>query len=358
MLKAGLSGYQSYLHAISLLEGLKNSDVVEIVSVFDENPKQAQRLGEVAGDVKVFTDLDGFVDSGIDFAILTGLPSKKLTEITKLASAKKHIFVDKPISGTSEDAFEITEVCKKENVKLMVAYNLHWAQSLKQAKAILQEGKLGKPLYGFYAYDGPILQETEWSKKLGWLNDRKEHMSYWFIHIDHGINLFMWLLDGMYTDVYAQITQLSNSEHDMADWGIGVLTMDNGAKVVLKCDAVTPAEFEIINIRIICEHGGLKFRYLPQSSLEVVGRHLSSNNVWKYDFKDQWPEVLPKMAEDFASFITDNRPIPAHVGGEIAGYRLMKVAEIIHKSSDLNKQLEIPLASFESGNTGGKRGYR
>ena len=76
MLKAGLSGYQSYLHAISLLEGLKNSEVVEIVSVFDENSKQAQRLGEVAGDVKVFTDLDGFVDSGIDFAILTGLPSK------------------------------------------------------------------------------------------------------------------------------------------------------------------------------------------------------------------------------------------------------------------------------------------
>ncbi|MCL5071651.1 MAG: Gfo/Idh/MocA family oxidoreductase [Actinobacteria bacterium] len=167
MLKIGLSGYQSYLHATAFIEGLKDSKTVKIVSVFDENPRQAQRLGEIAGDVKVFTDLDKFVGSGMNIAILTGLPSKKLAEIKKLASEKIHILVDKPIAGTSKDAFEIVEVCKKEKVKLMVAYNLHWAQSLKQAKEILQEGKLGKPIYGFYAYDGPILQEAEWSKKLG-----------------------------------------------------------------------------------------------------------------------------------------------------------------------------------------------
>ncbi len=341
MLKAGLSGYESYLHATALIEGLKGSRTVKIISVFDENQRQAQRLGEISGDAKVFTDLDKFVESGIDFAILTGLPSKKLNEIRKLALAKKHILVDKPISGTSVDALEIVEVCQDENVKLMVAYNLHWSQSLKQAKMILQEGKLGKPLYGYYAYDGPILQETEWSKKLGWLADKKEHMSYWFIHIDHGINIFMWLFDAMYTDVYAQITQLSHPQHDIADWGIGIFTMDNGAKVILKCDAVTPPEFEIINIRIMCENGGLKFKYLPQSSLEVVGPELTSNNVWQHSFNDQWPKAMPKVAEDFASCIIEDKPIPKDVSGEVAGYKLMKIAETAHQSSDLNKQLKI-----------------
>jgi len=341
LLNVGLSGYQIWYHAIAFAEELQESKLMKIVSVFDEDLKQAQRLGEAAGSAKVFTDLDKFIDSGIDVAILTGLPSKKLNEIKKLASAKKHILVDKPISSTSSDAFEIVQVCKKENIKLMVGYNLHWAQTLRQAKEILHEGKLGKPVYGFYAYDGPMLQETEWSKKPGWRMDKKENMSCWFTHADHGIDIFMWLLDSMYTDVYAQIRNLANPQYDSSDWGIGIFTMDNGAKVVLKCDAITPPEFEILNIRIICENGGLVFNYFPQSSLEVVGPELTCNKVWQYDFKDHWRKALAKMAEEFASYVIDNKPVPKYQSGEIAGYRLMKTAEIAHQSSDLNKQLKI-----------------
>ena len=83
------------------------------------------------------------------------------------------------------------------------------------------------------------------------------------------------------------------------------------------------------------------FNYLPQSRLEVVGPKLTSNNVWQYDFKDQWPKVLPKIAEEFASYVINNKPIPKDVSGEIAGYCLMKAAEIAHQSSDLNKRLKI-----------------
>lgn len=341
MLKAGLSGYQIWYHAIAFAEGLRESKTIKIVSVFDEDPRQAQRLGEASGGAKVFTDLDKFIDSGIDIAILTGLPSKKLNEIKKLASTKKHILVDKPISSTSEDAFEIVQVCRKENIKLMVGYNLQWAKALRKAKEILQDGKLGKPFYGFYAYDGPMLQETEWSKKPGWRMDKKENMSCWFTHADHGINTFMWLLDSIYTDVFAQIKNLANPQYDSSDWGIGIFTMENGTKIVLKCDATTPPEFEILNIRIICENGGLVFNYFPQSSLEVIGPELTGNKICQYSFDDHWQKALPKMAEEFASCVMDNNPIPKYLSGEIAGYRLLKTAEIAHQSNALNKQLKI-----------------
>lgn len=342
MLKVGLSGYQLYMHAFAFIEGLRESKVMKIVSVFDENPRQARRLGEVAGDVKVFTDLDEFVGSGIDVAILTGRPSKKLNEIKKLAGAKKHILVDKPISSTSKDAFEMVEVCKKENVKLMVGYNLHYAQSFRQAREILADGKLGKPVYGYFAYDGPNIDESEWSKKPGWMADKKEFLSYWFMHVDHGINIFPWLLDSAYTDVYAQLRNLANPQYDTSDWGVGIFTMDNGAKITLKCDLITPGKLEILDLRIICENGGLTINYIPQCRLEVVGPKLTSTNIWKYDFNDQWQKAVPNMAEEFASYVIENKPIPKDVSGEIAGCHLMETAEIAHRSSDLNKQLKIP----------------
>jgi len=54
MLNVGLSGYQIWYHAIAFAEELLESKLMKIVSVFDEDPKQAKRLGEAAGGAKVF----------------------------------------------------------------------------------------------------------------------------------------------------------------------------------------------------------------------------------------------------------------------------------------------------------------
>ena len=341
MLKVGLSGYQIWYHAVAFAEELRESKTMKIVTVFDENPRYAERLGEASGGAKVFTDIDKFIDSGFDFVIMTGLPSKKLAEIKKYAAAKKHILIDKPVSATAKDALEIVNICNKENVKAMVGYNLHWSQAMRQAHDILRDGKLGKPLYAFYAYDGPMMQETEWSPKPGWLMDPKENMSYWFIHVDHGIDIFMWLLDAAYTDVYAQIQNVANPQYASADWGVGLFTTDNGVKAVLKCDAITPPAFEILNIRVICEGGGLVFDYFPSARLQVVGRTLTWNKVWEYDFKAHWRKGLARMAEEFAAYIIDDKPIPKYQSTEIAGYRVMKTAEFAHRSKDLNSQVKI-----------------
>lgn len=341
MLRVGISGYQIWYHSIVFAEELQKSKSMKVVSVFDENPQYVKRLGEAAGGVEVFTDIDSFISSGIDFVIMTGLPSKKLAEIKKYTSAKKHVLIDKPVSTTSEEALEIARLCNKENVKAMVGYNLHWSQALRQAHEILRDGKLGKPVYAFFAYDGPMLHETEWSTKPGWLMDQKENMSYWFIHVDHGIDVLMWLLDAKYTDVYAKMHNLLSPQYNSTDWGVGLFTMDNGVKAILKCDGIAPAPFEILNIRIICEDGSLVFDYFPSPKLHVSGKKLTSGKVWEYDFKDDLRNGMAKMAEEFASYVIEDRPVPKYQSVEIAGYRLLRTAEIAHKSNDLNKPLGI-----------------
>jgi predicted dehydrogenase len=341
MLKVGISGYQIWYHSIVFAEELQKSNSMKVVSVFDDNPQYVKRLGEAAGGVEVFTNIDKFISSGIDFIIMTGLPSKKLAEIEKYAAAKKHVLIDKPVATTSEEALKIAKLCNRENIKAMVGYNLHWSQTLRQAHDILREGKLGKPVYAFFAYDGPMLQETEWSTKPGWLMDQKENMSYWFIHVDHGIDILMWLLDAKYTDVYAQMHNLLSPQYSSTDWGVGLFTMDNGVKAILKCDGIAPAPFEILNIRIICEDGGLVFDYFPSPKLQVSGKGLTSGKVWEYDFKDDLRNGMAKMAEEFASYVVENKPVPKYQSVEIAGYRLLKTAEIAHKSNELNKRIKI-----------------
>jgi predicted dehydrogenase len=338
MLNIGLAGYANWYHALAFCENLRKSEIIKIKSVFDSDDKKAQRLGEKSGG-KVFTDFDKFIDSKIDAVILTGLPSSRLVEVKKLAKAKKHILIDKPISVNSSTAKEIIEICKKENVKLMVGYNLHWAQSLKIAYEIIKEGKLGKPVSGFYIYDGPMIQGTEWSPEPGWTVDPKEVISYWIIHADHGIELFPWILDGKYTDVYAKILNVAHPQYNITgDWGIGIFTMDNGAKIILKCDTATPQGLDILDIRIICEEGGILFSHYPEATLKIIGKRYTRNEMWEYKFKDHWQKGLAKMAEDFAICIMENKAIP--ITGEM-GYRLMKAVEIAHLSSELDKTVKI-----------------
>jgi predicted dehydrogenase len=342
MLRVGISGYQIWYHSIVFAEELQKSNTMKVVSVFDTNPQYANRLGEAAGGAKVFTDIDEFINSGLDMVIMAGLPSTKLAEIRKYAEAKIHVLIDKPVATTSADALEIARVCNKANVKAMVGYNLHSAQTLQTAHDILREGKLGKPVYAIFEYDGPMLQETEWSTKPGWLMDPKENMSYWFIHVDHGIDVLMWLLDAKYSDVYAQLVNLTH--HDIknnTDWGVGLFTMDNGVKAILKCDGIAPAPFEILSLRVVCEDGALVFDYYPSPKLQVTGNKLTWGKVWEYECQDDLRNGMAKMAEKFASYILDDKPVPKYESVEIAGYRLLKTAEAAHQSNDENKHIKI-----------------
>jgi predicted dehydrogenase len=342
MLRVGISGYQIWYHSIVFAEELQKSSIMKTVSVFDENPQYAKRLGEAAGGAKVFTNIDEFIDSGLDMVIMAGLPSTKLAEIRKFAAAKIHVLIDKPVATTSADALEIAKICNKENVKAMVGYNLHYAQTLKQAHDILSEGKLGKPVYAFFAYDGPMLQETEWSTKPGWLMDPKENMSYWFIHVDHGIDALMWLLDAKFTDVFANLDNLLHPEiKNNTDWGVGLYTMDNGVKAILKCDGIAPGPFEILNLRIICEDGALVFDYFPVPKLHVTGNKLTSGKVWEYFCQDDLRNGMSKLAEDFANHIIEDKPIPKYQSVEVAGYRLLKAAEAAHESNDKKVSVDI-----------------
>jgi len=107
MLRVGISGYQIWYHSIVFAEELQKSSTMKTVSVFDQNPVFAKRLGEAAGGAKVFTNIDDFIDSGLDIVIMAGLPSTKLAEIRKYAAAKIHVLIDKPVATTSADAWKL-----------------------------------------------------------------------------------------------------------------------------------------------------------------------------------------------------------------------------------------------------------
>ena len=61
--------------------------------------------------------------------------------IQAAAEAGKHIFVEKPMSLTSKESYDIMRIIRKNNVKLTVGFNRRCAPIVRDAKAILEDQK-------------------------------------------------------------------------------------------------------------------------------------------------------------------------------------------------------------------------
>ncbi len=71
------------------------------------------------------------------------------------AEAGKHVFCEKPLARTAEEAYGMLEAVRKAGVQHMVAYNYRFVPAIVQAKRIIESGALGR----IFHFRGVYLQE-------------------------------------------------------------------------------------------------------------------------------------------------------------------------------------------------------
>src|SRR5882762_10163351 len=76
----------------------------------------------------------------------------------------KHVFVEKPIATSLNDADEMIATARRYGRTLMVSDNLHGQPGIAEARARVQSGELGRPLY-FLANSFGLHQPTGWRTK-------------------------------------------------------------------------------------------------------------------------------------------------------------------------------------------------
>jgi len=83
--------------------------------------------------------------SGID-AVYIALPNSMHREYSEAAArAGVHVLCEKPMATTEEDCQAMIDAAAKTNVKLMIAYRLHFERGNLSAIEAIREGKIGDP---------------------------------------------------------------------------------------------------------------------------------------------------------------------------------------------------------------------
>ena len=110
-------------------------------------------------------------DPGIDAVVLATPHSMHTEQIVAAAEAGKHVFVEKPLGLDRKDAERAVAACAKRKVALAVGYNWRFQPALREAKRMLEDGRLGRLLHIEGNFCGPSAYRF---KREHWRQDREE----------------------------------------------------------------------------------------------------------------------------------------------------------------------------------------
>ncbi len=123
----------------------KNSELVGLVSDDSQKLEKLGRYYHVKERVD-YKSYDAFLRSGLADAVYLCLPNSLHRDFAvRAANAGIHVLSEKPLAVTEEECTDIIRACAENEVKLMVAYRLHFERANLEAVRILASGKIGEP---------------------------------------------------------------------------------------------------------------------------------------------------------------------------------------------------------------------
>lgn len=155
------------------MRGVTQSSASKITGVVSGHRDKAERIaaqyGVPATSIYSYEDMDRMRDNKAIDAVYVALPNSMHAEYTiRSAKAGKHVLCEKPMCVTISEAKQMIDACNAANVKLMIAYRLHYEPLNLKAVKLIRDGALGQVhtingAFGFNSAPG----EWRLTKKLG-----------------------------------------------------------------------------------------------------------------------------------------------------------------------------------------------
>lgn len=131
----------------TVLPAFAHTENSQLVALFSEDEIKRKELSQQY-KVPAFTyeEYEAFLRSGAADAVYIALPNHLHCEYTvKAANAGVHVLCEKPMAVTEQECEQMIRAAKENNVKLMIAYRLHFDKTNMQAVEIIKSGKIGEP---------------------------------------------------------------------------------------------------------------------------------------------------------------------------------------------------------------------
>lgn len=123
----------------------ENSTLTALIS---SAPSKLKKLGRKYSVKNLFSydEYTQALQSGLFDAVYIALPNNMHAEYTiRAAQERIHVLCEKPMAISGDECEKMIDAARKNDVRLMIAYRLHFEEANLEAVRIVQSGKLGDP---------------------------------------------------------------------------------------------------------------------------------------------------------------------------------------------------------------------
>ncbi len=153
-----------------LAEAVECSGAGEIVTCFARSEEGRKAFAEKVGCRQAASLDEVLSDSEVE-GILVATPHSTHTEIIcQAASARKHVFVEKPLTLTAADGRKAYEATRKAGVTLQVGHNRRKQGGNRRLREMIDKGELGM----IHQVEGNLSLPKGQGPRLGWQNNTAE----------------------------------------------------------------------------------------------------------------------------------------------------------------------------------------
>jgi predicted dehydrogenase len=196
-------------------------------------------------------------------------------EVLKALKAGKHVYCDKPLAATYEEAAEIAAVAKECGVTAQVALQNRFFPATIRAKEIIEEGRIGKVLSfrACYLHSGSVDPE----KPIGWKQDKRFGGGGVLLDLGSHVLDMMYYLLGGYASLMAQNTVVYSKRPDKngnmidieaEDMSLIIANMKNGASGTIEASKIATGTNDELRFEIHGDRGAIRFNLMEPNWLD------------------------------------------------------------------------------------------
>jgi predicted dehydrogenase len=202
----------------------------------------------------------------IDAIIISATPETTHYPMARAALlAGKHVFLEKPIAQTLEEADELTEIARRNGLKFTIGYSQRFNAKYAYVREKILDGTLGEPV--------SALVSRHLSRALGKKISSRTRLSPAAMEATHDLDFILWCLEPRKpVRVYAQTVEkvMQSSGINAADCVWIVVTMDDGVCFTIGAGWILPPgypNFSTTWIEVVGSEGSL---FIDDTHRDVV----------------------------------------------------------------------------------------
>jgi predicted dehydrogenase len=317
-LRVGMISW-AHIHAEFRAKALGELPDVEIVAIADDDVARGRAAAERHGVDRFHEDWRELLAApDIDAVVIHSENDRHAEQAIATAEAGKHVFCEKPIATSTDDARRMVEAVERAGVDGTAAFVSRFSQEAERAKRIVEAGAIGRILHARSLIGLAGIAEIGCPPDMvEWMTDaRAGGGGAWIDEGSHGIDLLRWLV-GDVERVSALTANLAKPGLAVEDVGVAVLRFASGALGEIGTSWSLAVEIGMRNVlELYGSEGTLILAatdryprvevYAPDGSGPLDGwrtPHITASDAEPHDY-GSWPPHVHHYKREVASWAT------------------------------------------------------